>query len=110
MLGQQIEKFKPFLYMVHIFNEGLDRRIIFNKVVIRKESSTNYTMWLENSVCAMACESFQPLNTTRLLISYCEVLFLAFFAFQSMKGFYEDLAVTALGSNLVSGNIKYRVG
>ena len=65
---------------------------------------------LESSVCAVACESFQPLNTTRLLISYCEVLFLAFFAFQSMKGFYEDLAVTVPGSNLVWGSMEHRVG
>lgn len=66
-------------------------------------------MWLEN-FSVQWFVSFQPLNTNRLLISHCEVLFLAFFAFQSMKGFYEDLAVTVLGSYLVLGSMEYRVG
>lgn len=69
-------------------------------LIIRTSWKIVLAQWL------VKVEHYQIFN----ILQYCEVLFLAFFAFQSMKGFYEDLAVTVLGSNLVGGSMEYRVG
>lgn len=73
-------------------------------------------MWLENSVSAMPCEISSPEHhqTFNILlwgaISSYFFSFFFFLAFQSIKRFFEDLALTVLGSNLVLGSMEYRVG
>lgn len=101
--------------MVNTFNDLLDRQIIFNQAVLFIKERVVLIIicgwkilsvqWL---VRVSAPEHHQIFNI--LLWGAISSCFFFFFAFQTMKGFYEDLAVTVLGSNLVWGSIEDRDG